>query len=143
MQSGIRYATTKLSMKIAIPIWNGRVSPVMDTAACLLVTARETGKEDLKYTVPLPRAGIHHRVKVIADLRIDALICGAISRPFEELLAQKGIRVHPWISGVIEEVIMAFWDGRLMEREFNLPGYRCRNRNARGSGMRRRRKRFN
>jgi predicted Fe-Mo cluster-binding NifX family protein len=131
-------------MKIAMPVWNGRVSPVMDTATCLLVTAREAGKEDLNYTMPLPQSGMYHRAMFIAGLKIDTLICGAISRPFEEILTRNGIRIYPWVSGNVDEVIAAFRDGNLAEREFSLPGCRFRNRGSRGFGARRRnRKKFN
>jgi predicted Fe-Mo cluster-binding NifX family protein len=133
-----------LAMKIAMPVWNGRVSPVMDTATSLFITAREAGKEDLNYTMPLPHSGIYHRAMFMAGLKIDTLICGAISRPFEELLTRNGIRIYPWVSGEINEVLAAFWNGNLANREFRLPGCRFRNRGSRGFGAgRRNRKKFN
>ena len=115
--TGIRHAIciNISAMKIAMPVWNGRISPVMDTATRILITTRDVGKEDLNYTIPLPNSGIYHRAMFMAGLKIDALICGAISRPFEKLLIRNGIRIYPWVSGNIDDVITAFRNGSLEE----------------------------
>jgi len=42
-------------MKVAIPIWNGRVSPVMDTACRLLVVDFADGREVSRETWDIPQ----------------------------------------------------------------------------------------
>jgi predicted Fe-Mo cluster-binding NifX family protein len=121
-------------MKVAIPTWDGRVSPVMDTARHLLVTEFADGSEVSRETVIIPQANISSRVSFLTDLGIDVLICGAISHQFEHMLAASGIEPYPWFRGNVDEIIAAYFDGVLQNDSFLLPG--CRRR-GRGRGRRR------
>lgn len=118
-------------MKIAVPIWDGRVSPVMDTALRLVVAESVNGQEMSRAMVDIPYAGIAQRAGFISGLGIDVLICGAISHPFERLLAASGVKVNPWMGGNVDEIITAHMNGNLQKSRFFLPG--C----GRGRGRRR------
>jgi len=117
-------------MKIAIPIWNGRVSPVMDTASQLLILKIQNGREMSRSVLPIPKMDIIQRARFITNVEIDLLICGALSRPFENALSHHGLSIYPWIKGDIDEIITAYLKGNLLKNEFNLPG--CRGRCRRG-----------
>ena len=67
-------------MKIAIPIWQGRISPVMDAAACALVVEFDGAGEVSRVEESLGDEFIPHRARHLADLGVDVLICGGISR---------------------------------------------------------------
>lgn len=120
-------------MKIAISIWDGRVSPVMDTAGQLLVVELDNGQEISRNPAPLPQADVLQRARFINGLGIDMLICGAISRPFEMMLNRLGVRVNPWVRGEADQIIQAYSNGSLQSEIFNLPG--CGR--GRGRGLRR------
>ncbi|RKX25095.1 MAG: dinitrogenase iron-molybdenum cofactor biosynthesis protein [Candidatus Zixiibacteriota bacterium] len=124
-----------MKIKVAIPIWDGRVSPVMDTAGRLLVVEIDDGHEISRRTVDIPQAGIFHRVNFISGLGIDILICGAISQQFEKMLVASGIRVNPWFRGNVNEIITAYNNGILQNDNFIMPG--CGRRHRRGKGKRR------
>ncbi len=120
-------------MKIAISIWDGRVSPVMDTAGQLLVVELENGREISRNLTTIPKADILQRARFISGLGIDMLICGAISRPFEMMLNRLGVKVNPWVRGEADQIIQAYSNGDLQSEIFNLPG--CGH--GRGHGQRR------
>jgi predicted Fe-Mo cluster-binding NifX family protein len=119
--------------KVAIPIWDKRVSPVLDTAICLLVVELDNKTEHKRETYNLPRSHIYHRVQYIANLHVDTMLCGALSRPLLRLLIESGIRVYPWITGHVQEVLEAYINGSLTNEKFALPG--CQHhRRGRGRG---------
>jgi predicted Fe-Mo cluster-binding NifX family protein len=105
-------------MRIALPVWDGRVSPVFDTAGTLLVVDVEGARETMRSGLPLGEAGIPERARRMADLGAAVLICGAISREMMSALASQGIRVLPFIRGNVDEVIGAYLSGALCERSF-------------------------
>ena len=119
-------------MKVAIPIWNGRVSPVMDTACRLLVVKFADGREVSRETWDIPQVIIPYRVSFLADRGIDVLICGAISYQFEQMLAISGIKPMPWFGGDVDEIIAAYASGALQNDNYRLPGCGRRRRQGRG-----------
>jgi len=108
-------------MRVAVPIWNGRISPVFDTARQVNILALDRGEVVGRETValapdPVPRAlGLRER-------RVDLLICGAISANLEDMVARSGIRVISDICGPVGQVVQAYLDGRLEEPVFRMPG---------------------
>ncbi len=126
-------------MKTAIPIWNGRVSPVMDTACHLLVTEIDTGKEISRTIITLPPTNASQRASFLSGLGIDTLICGAISYQLNQMLKSWGIRTYPWIRGEVEEVIAAHSAGAIQNDKYLLPGCgrRRRRERMRQRGLRR------
>jgi predicted Fe-Mo cluster-binding NifX family protein len=79
----------------------------------------------------LPQADFQIRVKYIADLKIDTILCGALSHFIHRMLTQRGIKVFPWITGKVENVIQAYISGDLADERFLLRG-RHRRRRMRG-----------
>ena len=119
-------------MKIAVPVWQGRVSPVFDTARHLLVIDVEGAKARSRHEESLTDEMPHMRVSRLANLGVAVLVCGAISRSLAEMIAASGIRVIPFVSGDVEEVIQAFLCGTLPSPAFLMPGCCGRRRRFRG-----------
>ena len=125
-----------LAMRIAIPHWQGRVSPVFDVAGSLLLVdvtdKREVGRRDVPLTVADPAL----RARQVADLPTDVLICGAISWPLELALQSAGVEVVSQICGQVEEVMQSFLAETLEDGAFLMPGCcgRRRFRGGRGGG---------
>jgi predicted Fe-Mo cluster-binding NifX family protein len=113
-------------MKIAIPIWGDKVSPLLDTASRLLVVELGNEEETSRYQVLLDEDNIARRSLRIGSLNIDTLICGAVSRPFFRMLLSSGIEIIPDISGDPEKIIQAYLDGNLFHSRFMMPGCRRR-----------------
>lgn len=108
-------------MRTAFAIWNGRISPVFDSSRQILVLDIENGKitartEETLDDDPVGKAGSLVRMKV------EALICGAISRPLAGIVTSYDIRIIPFIAGDTEEVIVAYLAGNLPNPQMVMPG---------------------
>jgi predicted Fe-Mo cluster-binding NifX family protein len=107
---------------IAIPVWQERVSPVLDTAARLLLVEHHRGSEANRREITLAPSSAEALARGIADLHVDVLLCAALSEPLWRALEARGVRVRPHLCGDAEEVLRAFYCGRLKQPEFRMPG---------------------
>ena len=109
-------------MRIAVPIWEDKVSPVLDTATKLLITESGTQKKGSRFEVFLIKKDISQRCSFIRKLEIDVLICGAVSRIYSEMLKASDIKIISGISGLAEDVLEAYLNGNLLQPKFLMPG---------------------
>ena len=109
-------------MRIAIPLWEDKVSPVLDTAARLLVIEVKNQKEASRFETNMDEEDLSRRCYHIRGLAVDTLICGAISRPFSRMLLASGIDIIPEISGPIDDILDAYLQGNLFHSRFLMPG---------------------
>ena len=118
--------------KVAIPIWDERVSPVLDTATCLAIYDIDGQNEPERELVNIPHTHFTLIAKYIAQLKVDTVLCGALSRPMRSILISRGINVFPWVTGEVTEIVQAYQNGRLSDERFILPGRNCRRRCRKG-----------
>jgi predicted Fe-Mo cluster-binding NifX family protein len=116
-------------MKVAIPIRNGRVSPVFDTARRVILVEFEGGVPTGRSEFSIREGGNGARVELLQDLGVSTLICGAISNHIARIVERCGIELLPWVVGDIDEVIDAYCGGSLGTDGFIMPG--CRRRQGR------------
>ncbi len=119
-------------MRVAVPIWEKRVSPVFDTAQRLAVVDIEKEIPASRITLPLKESFPPRRAHLLRIWGVETLICGGISPYLARLLAAYGIRVVPGVRGDIEEVLQAFLGGRISSPAYTLPGWRTGRRRGRG-----------
>ena len=117
--SGTEVAITLIAMRIAIPVWNDRVSPVFDVSRTIRIVDIADGA--------VSREAIHTleneaRASKLAKLGVDILICAAVSTPLEATLWVSGIEVIPDTCGTVEEIIEAFASGDTELTRFRSPG---------------------
>jgi len=120
-------------MRLAVPVWEGRVAPLFDVARWLMVV--DVIGSEATFTKIFPIGG-PHRQRVVSELGVDVLICGAISRDLEDRLLASGVEVVAEIRGRIEEVVRAHTQGSLVQPGFLMPGCHGRRRRARSGGSR-------
>lgn len=119
-------------MKAAFAHWDRRIAPVFDTARRIHVAEIEAGRivaereEALADDMPVRKA------LRLAELGVETLVCGAITRPLQAIVASYGIRVIPFVAGDLGEVIQAWLRGGLEGDDFAMPGCRGRGRGRRG-----------
>jgi predicted Fe-Mo cluster-binding NifX family protein len=123
-------------MKIAIPIWQGRVSPVFDAAGSLLVADIENGQEVRHIEKSLALKNPLSRVNFITQLGVEVLICGAISLQLHNALTSSGVKVISFTCGPVEDVIRAFMNHRLSDNAFLMPGCSSQRRSSAPMGSR-------
>ena len=109
-------------MKVAIPHWQGRISPVFDVAANVLVVEIADGVEQARQEVAFDAEDPQVRAQRLAQTGADVLVCGAISWPLEMALSAAGIDVIPQTCGDVEQVLAAFVLGQLQQNAFLMPG---------------------
>ncbi len=118
--------------RIAIPHWQGRVSPVFDVAGRVLLADIISGEIIRCGDLQLGAEDPHNRSVLLSSTGVEVLLCGAISCSFELALTAVGIRVRSQICGPIELVLQAYMSGQL--DCYQMPG--CRGGLAQGRGGR-------
>lgn len=111
-------------MKIALTVWDNRISPVFDVASRIAVY--EIADSTVYKELELDFSGVSAFEKVIelAKLNTGTIICGAVSRPVSCLAESYGIEMFSFISGEEDAVITAYSEGRIDDDCFKMPGCR-------------------
>ncbi|MDX9715304.1 MAG: NifB/NifX family molybdenum-iron cluster-binding protein [Dissulfurispiraceae bacterium] len=133
--------------RAAFAVWDGRIAPVFDTSEQIAVVDVEDGmivgqrKEFIADEIPAQKA------LRLAELGINTLVCGAISRLTQGLVSAYGINIVPFVAGDLQEVVDAWVHSRIWQDIFSMPGCCGRTRrrlcsgqevdmlNSRGRGM--------
>jgi predicted Fe-Mo cluster-binding NifX family protein len=116
---------------IAIPVMRARVAPVLNWCSRLLIFPEDSGAGDGQ-ELQLPDLSPLERVQVLRQNGVNTLICGALSPDLQEGARQLGLKIISGVAGEIGEVLKAYWEDRLGEPEFWLPGCRGPRRYRRG-----------
>lgn len=110
-------------MKTAFSHWQGRIAPVFDVAALLRIVESEDGRiqkvveASLDPELPPAKTADH-----LAELGIDVLVCGAISRPYQIMITSQGIEVVAFVAGDLDQVMAAHLEGGLGGDRYAMPG---------------------
>jgi len=107
---------------IAIPVLQNRVSPVLDTATRMLVVTHRRGREVQRKECLLSLLPADALARSVAELRVDLLLCAALSEGLRRALEQYGIRVRPHLCGTVDAILTAFCCNQLDRDEFRMPG---------------------
>ncbi|MCG8375007.1 MAG: NifB/NifX family molybdenum-iron cluster-binding protein, partial [Chlorobiales bacterium] len=100
-------------MNVAVPVWEGRVSPLFDTAQRILLAETFDSRIRCQKVLELPNQTFKECVGFLCNQKVRVLICGAISQPLSRMVGTGGIILIPWVAGGVEEVISAYLTGCL------------------------------
>ena len=92
-------------MRVAVTVFGSTVSPLFDAAQLLLLADIEHGKVCKLRRESISSLDLTDRLLMLADRRVQVLVCGAISSLLHNALSQRGIRVYPWVSGEVDQVL--------------------------------------
>ncbi len=122
MPTDARTARNERFSRTAIPVFRGRVSPVLDTCTrlCLLEPGRARGIR--RKTMPVRGNTLFERAEEIKKSGVCVVICGAVSDPFYNLLKERYVDIVCGITGDIGEVIQAYRSGTLSKARYRMPG---------------------
>ena len=125
-------------MRIALSVFEGRVSSVFDWAGHLVVyvvdpDARSpTRIAKIEMEMEMDDLTPEGRGRRLAELGVDTLLCGGISAPLASLVEAQGVKVIAGVVGEADAVLDAFIAGRLADPRFAMPGWRCPGQGTRG-----------
>ena len=105
-------------MRLAVPIWGDRLSPVLDVARRLLLLEVDDGRVMSRMEHDLSSAD---RAQAASQLGVTVLICGAVSLQLSRRLSAAGVVVIPNVCGAVEEVVHAYLSGVLLDGSFTMP----------------------
>jgi predicted Fe-Mo cluster-binding NifX family protein len=120
--SGGTLSARLYAVNTAIPVLQERISPVLDTATRLLVVTCRRGRELKRKEVVLGLMPTEELVGSIVELRVDLVLCAALSEALHRALKRRGIRVRRHLCGPIDAILQAFRRGQLDREEFRMPG---------------------
>jgi len=100
-------------MKIAIPLFNGRISPRFDFSPEMWVVTVENGVLVEQERFPVTNLNLTQRLDQITSKGVDKVICGGIDRSSLDQLGNRGVEVVPDIMGDAELAFNLFMRGRL------------------------------
>lgn len=120
-------------MKAAFSTWNDRIAPVFDVARQVhVVDLASDDSEASAINVEWPEEMLARKALRLAELDVNVLVCGAISRAAESMVLAHGIQVIAFVSGDLQSVVQGWRSGTLERDSFAMPG--CRRGRRRGAG---------
>lgn len=117
--------------RVAIAVSDNRVSPVFDVSRRLLLIDFEDGVVAGLDEAALGSLEHPVRMSALARLDVGTLICGAISRPLASSALAYEIRLIPFVSGTVDEVLEEYLAGTLPSQARCMPGRGGRRRRRR------------
>lgn len=96
------------SVKIAIPLFNSRVSPRFEFASRVLIVTIDSGEVVERREFSFTNLNPIRRSVLISELGVHVLICGGISDFSVRLLLGNGVEVIPMVAGEVEYVLNLF-----------------------------------
>ncbi len=109
-------------LKVAFACLDERIAPVFDTALQVHVLETESGLIVGEKQEMLPPDQPLQKMLRLNEIGIQVIVCGAISRPLNAMIAANGIQVIPFVAGDLHAVIQAWQKGRLCGNAFAMPG---------------------
>jgi len=109
-------------MKIALTVWEDRISPVFDVANTLLLAEIANGEVLNRQFAAFNPVISSRLAEMLKQMGISVLICGAISEVPANIIAVNGIELIPFISGNADRVIDSFAKGKPIIPAFSMPG---------------------
>lgn len=108
--------------KIAVTVWEHRVSPVFDSARTLLIAEikddRWVGTSYLAFDPNRPL----DLLQMLQAQNVLIIICGAVSAGPADLLESAGITLISFIAGDVHRVLETFLQGEPLGAAFKMPG---------------------
>jgi predicted Fe-Mo cluster-binding NifX family protein len=108
--------------RVGIPVFESRVSPVLDSCNRLLVVDIDGGREVNRVEISLEKINISERIEIFTRWGIRKIICAGVSDIMCRYLAAKKIALISGIAGKLEEIINAYICDKLDDACFIMPG---------------------
>jgi hypothetical protein len=110
------------NMKLAICTWNELVAPVFDVSESVIMVNMSSGRAKTRKREDISGLDLLARIRRLSDLRVETLVCGAISRPWHDIITAWDIQVISYISGPVKQVLDVLLKDSMNLDKFMMPG---------------------
>ena len=110
-------------VRIAIPIFQKRIAPVLDNCSRLTVIETIRAREVERRELFLDEFSLVDRFRLIHKAGIDVIICSGVSEVLHRMLESTEIKLICGIIGDVDRVLKAFLNNGLDHSSFHMPGY--------------------
>jgi predicted Fe-Mo cluster-binding NifX family protein len=108
--------------RIAIPIFQSHISPVLDTCNDLMLVDLSAAGAVRRTKVQLRKSGPAERAAAMSRQGVAKIICAGVSELMMACIMSRGMHVISGISGEVEQVIAAYQKNQLDQDRFRMPG---------------------
>lgn len=112
-------------MKVALTVWEDRISPVFDSAHILLIAEIKDAEVITRHNKAFKPEMTSHLTEMLINFGIEVVICGAISEIPANIIEASGLTLIPFIAGNVEEVLESYAKGIQIVPTFLMPGCGC------------------
>jgi predicted Fe-Mo cluster-binding NifX family protein len=109
-------------IRIAIPIFHKRVSPVLDTCTRLLIIDIDQEIEINRQEISLEKFSLIERFNLTKKMNVNVIICCAISEMMDHMIHGTDIQLICGIVGDVQQVLAAYLSNQLDDASFHIPG---------------------
>jgi predicted Fe-Mo cluster-binding NifX family protein len=115
-------------MKIAIPLFENRISPRLDCAKkFLLLKVEEKDKKVISSKeTEIKTSDTGENIEFYVSNEIDVVICGGISIEMQAFLVKHEVRVISWVTGEAHKALDLFIESKLVSGAMLCPGMKLR-----------------
>jgi predicted Fe-Mo cluster-binding NifX family protein len=97
-------------MRVAIPLSDGLVAPILDNAdSLLIVDLGNRGPPEYLDTF-VTHSSIRERADELASIGVDVVVCDQVSHALENMILAHGIHVLSHVTGKADEALETFHD---------------------------------
>ncbi len=108
--------------RIAIPLFQNRVSPVLDSCLRLMLVDVVNGEEVKRTAISMANMALTERVDAFGRMGVDKIICAGVSDLMCKYVSSQKIAMISGVAGEFEEIINAYLCNRLDDECFLMPG---------------------
>lgn len=108
--------------RVAIPVFESRVSPVLDSCQRMVVIDIKGGCEIRRQEIVLEKMPLNQRLDLFTRWGIRKIICAGVSDVMCRFLSGIEVALISGVAGDIENIINAYICDRLDESCFIMPG---------------------
>jgi hypothetical protein len=108
--------------RIGIPVFESRISPVLDSCNLMLIIDIDQGREIRRREISLERIDVAERIDLFVRWGIRKIICAGVSELMCRYIASKDIVLIGGIAGELEKILDAYLCHRLDDTCFVMPG---------------------
>jgi predicted Fe-Mo cluster-binding NifX family protein len=108
--------------RVGIPVFESRVSPVLDSCHRMVVVDIKGGFEIQRQEISLEKLPLNQRLELFTRWGIRKIICAGVSDLMCRFLSGIDVVLISGVAGDIEKIIKAYICNRLDDTCFSMPG---------------------